>query len=86
VCDDSAEADPAAGRTPDHTLVLQVERGKMCNPPDLAYAPNRAKPIVATALKVSPLSRRDVRTEPEHSLLGSLPHAENFPPRKGSLI
>jgi predicted ABC-type ATPase len=54
IYDNSAEADPAAGRTPKLTLVLQMEQGKICNPPDLAHMPNWAKPIVAAALKVSP--------------------------------
>lgn len=54
VYDNSAEADPAAGRTPTPTLVLQMEQGKTCHLPDLARTPNWAKPIVAAALKVSP--------------------------------
>ena len=53
VYDNSTEADPAAGRTPKPTLVLQMEQGKICNPPDLAHTPNWAKPIMAAALTVS---------------------------------
>jgi len=51
--DNSAEADPAAGNTPRPVLVLHVERGKILNPRDLARAPEWAKPIVATAMKLS---------------------------------
>lgn len=54
VYDNSAEANPAAGRTPRLTLVLQMEQGKICNPSDLVHTPNWAKPIVAAALKLSP--------------------------------
>ncbi len=54
VYDNSTEADPAAGRTPKPTLVLQMDQGKICNPPDLVHTPNWAKPIVAAALEVSP--------------------------------
>lgn len=53
VYDNSTEADPAAGRTPKPTLVLQMEQGNICNPPDLAHTPNWAKPIIAAALTVS---------------------------------
>jgi len=51
--DNSAEADPAAGHTPRPVPVLHVERGKILNPRDLARAPEWAKPIVATAMKLS---------------------------------
>jgi len=54
VYDNSAEADPAAGRTPKPTLVLQMKQGIICHLPDLAHTPNWAKPIVAAALEVSP--------------------------------
>ena len=50
VYDNSADADPAAGLTPKPTLVLQMERGKIRNPPDLTRTPHWAKPIVAAAL------------------------------------
>ncbi|MEK7351887.1 MAG: zeta toxin family protein [Nitrospirota bacterium] len=53
VYDNSVEADPAAGRTPKLTPVLQMKQGVICNLPDLAHTPNWAKPIVAAALKVS---------------------------------
>ena len=53
VYDNSADADPAAGRTPKPTPVLYMERGKILGPPDLAYTPTWAKPIVAAALKLN---------------------------------
>lgn len=53
VYDNSAEADPDAGRIPKPTLVLQMEQGKICQPPDLSHTPHWAKPIVAAALKMS---------------------------------
>jgi predicted ABC-type ATPase len=51
VYDNSAEADPARGRTPEPVLVLHLEKGKIKNPDDLARSPAWAKPIVAAALK-----------------------------------
>jgi len=53
VYDNSAPADPAAGRRPTPVLVLDVERGKILNPRDLPRAPQWAKPIVAAAMKSS---------------------------------
>ena len=53
VYDNSSDADPAAGRTPKPTPVLHMERGKILGPPDLAYTPTWAKPIVAAALKLN---------------------------------
>ena len=50
VYDNSAEADPATGKTPVPKLVLHVERGKIKNPNDLARTPEWAKPVVAAAL------------------------------------
>ena len=50
VYDNSAEADPATGKTPVPKLVLHVERGKIKNLNDLARAPEWAKPIVASVL------------------------------------
>ena len=52
VYDNSAQADPAAGRPPEPVLVLQLERGKIVGPPDLRATPEWAKAIVAAALKV----------------------------------
>jgi predicted ABC-type ATPase len=51
--DNSADADPAAGRTPKLKPVLHMKHGKILGPPDLASTPNWAKPIVAAALKLS---------------------------------
>lgn len=52
VYDNSADADPATGKTPKPKLVLHVVRGKLRNLRDLKYTPEWAKPIVATALKL----------------------------------
>ena len=49
--DNSAEADPATGHTPEPLLVLHMKRGRivaMCPPADV---PGWAKPIVAAALR-----------------------------------
>jgi predicted ABC-type ATPase len=48
--DNSVDADPAVGRTPQ--LVLYMRLGTILGPPDLASTPNWAKPIVAAALKL----------------------------------
>jgi predicted ABC-type ATPase len=50
VYDNSAEADPAAGRAPRPVLVLHMQRGDIVGPPDLSKTPDWAKPIVAAAL------------------------------------
>ncbi|HEY6365027.1 MAG TPA: zeta toxin family protein [Candidatus Binatia bacterium] len=52
VYDNSADADPATGKTPKPKLVLHMERGKILNPRDLRHTPDWAKPIVAAALKL----------------------------------
>jgi predicted ABC-type ATPase len=51
VYDNSAEADPARGRTPEPKLVLHMEKGRIRNPDDLPRTPDWAKPVVAAALK-----------------------------------
>jgi predicted ABC-type ATPase len=51
VFDNSAEADPAAGKTPKPRLVLSMVRGRIMEPKDLTHTPAWAKPIVAAALK-----------------------------------
>lgn len=51
VYDNSAEADPAAGKAPAPLLVLHMEKGRILNPQDLPRAPAWAKPIVAAAMK-----------------------------------
>jgi predicted ABC-type ATPase len=53
VYDNSADADPAAGRTPKPILVLHMKRQKILNPHDLAHTPDWAKPIGAQAIKLS---------------------------------
>ncbi len=53
VYDNSADADPTAGRTPRPVLVLHVERGEIVGPSDLSLTPQWAKPIVAAALKMA---------------------------------
>jgi predicted ABC-type ATPase len=52
VYDNSATADPAAGRAPVPVLVLHMRRGRIVGPPDLACTPDWAKPIVAAALQL----------------------------------
>ena len=53
VYDNSADADPAAGKAPAPRLVLRMERGEILGPADLSQTPEWAKPIVAAALKMS---------------------------------
>ena len=53
VYDNSANADPAIGKTPTPKLVLHMQQGKILNLADLPQAPEWAKPIVAAALKLS---------------------------------
>jgi predicted ABC-type ATPase len=50
--DNSATADPAAGRAPLPVLVLHMRRGRIVGPPDLACTPDWAKPIVVAALQL----------------------------------
>lgn len=50
--DNSAEADPSAGRIPKLKPVLHMEHRRILGPPGLASTPNWAKPIVAAALKL----------------------------------
>jgi len=50
--DNSADADPAAGRIPQLKPVLHMKHGRILGPPDLASTPNWAKPIVAAAIKL----------------------------------
>jgi predicted ABC-type ATPase len=53
VYDNSAQADPAAGVVPTPVLLLELERGAIVHPADLAHAPEWAKPIIAAALKAT---------------------------------
>lgn len=50
VYDNSRDADPAGGATPEPALVLHVVRGDIVGPADLSATPQWAKPIVAAAL------------------------------------
>lgn len=52
VFDNSENADPAAGKTPQPKLALHLERGKILNPQALKRTPDWAKPIGAAALKL----------------------------------
>jgi predicted ABC-type ATPase len=52
VYDNSADADPAARRTPRPVLVLHLDHGEVVGPPELSSTPEWAKPIVAAALKL----------------------------------
>lgn len=52
IYDNSADADPATGKTPKPKLVLHMDRGRIRNLRDLKTTPDWAKPIVATALKL----------------------------------
>jgi predicted ABC-type ATPase len=52
VYDNSIDADPAAGKTPNPILVLHMQNGKIVGPKDLLRTPEWAKPIVAAALKL----------------------------------
>ena len=52
VYDNSVEADPATGKSPNPKLLLHMKVGRILNLRDLKDTPDWAKPIVATALKV----------------------------------
>jgi predicted ABC-type ATPase len=52
VYDNSVTADPAAGQPPRPVLVLQMNRGRIVAPADLARTPDWAKPVVAAALRL----------------------------------
>jgi len=53
VYDNSREGDPRKGAAPQPRLLLHMERGKIVDLCDLRTAPDWAKPILATALKIS---------------------------------
>jgi predicted ABC-type ATPase len=53
VYDNSREGDPRKGVTPQPRLLLHMERGKIVDLCDLRTAPDWAKPILATAMKIS---------------------------------
>ena len=52
VYDNSAEADPAAGKVPEPKLVLHIEKGRILNAAGLHRTPDWAKPVVAAAIKL----------------------------------
>jgi predicted ABC-type ATPase len=53
VYDNSEEADPRRGIAPRPKLLLHMERGKIVDSCDLTNTPGWAKPILATAMKLS---------------------------------
>jgi predicted ABC-type ATPase len=55
VYDNSVEADPERGKSPQPRLVLHMVRGRIANPKNLAGTPQWAKPIVAAALRLAEL-------------------------------
>jgi hypothetical protein len=50
VYDNSVEADPYTGATPEPRLIVHLNRGKLLNVCELASTPEWAKPIVLRAL------------------------------------
>lgn len=58
VYDNSVDADPHTGRSPQPLLVLHMLRGRIANPRDLTKTPEWAKPIVAAALQAARPRRR----------------------------
>jgi predicted ABC-type ATPase len=54
VFDNSADADPASGKTPEPLLVLHMVNGAIALICDLPQVPGWAKPIVAAALRTGP--------------------------------
>ena len=53
VYDNSAEAEMRKGDDPAPKLILHLEGGKISGPKDLSQTPDWAKPIVATAMKMT---------------------------------
>ena len=51
VYDNSKEADPSAGASPEPMLILHRDRGKVVDSCDLALAPEWSKPILMAAVK-----------------------------------
>ncbi|MGZ0709201.1 zeta toxin family protein [Coraliomargarita sp. W4R53] len=49
--DNTHEADPSLGKTPQPKLILHLEAGKIVAPDDLTGAPEWAKPIIAGAFQ-----------------------------------
>ena len=57
VYDNSRDADPDTGATPQLVRVLHVERGRIVAPRDLSATPMWAKPLVAAAMRLDAASR-----------------------------
>jgi len=55
VYDNSEEGDPRSGIAPQPKLLLHMDRGRIIDSCDLAMTPEWAKPILATAMKLSPM-------------------------------
>src|SRR5258708_22121781 len=53
VFDNSADADPRAGRRPEPVLILHLERGRIRRMVGLADTPPWARPVLAAALKLA---------------------------------
>jgi predicted ABC-type ATPase len=60
VYDNSADADPAAGRKPEPILLLEMQRGKIAAPADLSNAPDWVRPIIAAAIHLHTARRSSV--------------------------
>lgn len=58
VYDNSAEADPAAGKMPVPALVLHMQENRILNPQVLPQAPDWARPIIAAAMKIEAVRPR----------------------------
>jgi predicted ABC-type ATPase len=59
VFDNSREADPHAGGTPEPMLILHLAQGRIRSTCVLSQAPDWAKPILACALRTLPVSQKD---------------------------
>lgn len=53
VYDNSVDADPVAGKAPQPLLILEMKKGRIVAPEDLAHAPEWAQPIMAAAIRLS---------------------------------
>jgi len=60
VYDNSADADPAAGRKPEPILLLEMQRGKITAPADLSNAPDWVRPVIAAAIHLHTARRSSV--------------------------
>jgi predicted ABC-type ATPase len=55
VYDNSEEGDPRSGIAPQPKLLLHMDRGRIIDSCDLVMTPEWAKPILATAMKLTPM-------------------------------